>query len=146
MKFLKIWYLNFWHHFGTQFGPHGAFLGSLGPSWAPFGPATLGPLVAILRPPGPSGGHRGEIWVPFCLILDKIWTFLGSFWHHFLHIPDRISSHKDCCVFMFVFCAVAFSSDFHYSKQKISCKKHAIHAHTQCGEAECAERLNIVHI
>ena len=87
--------------------------GPLGPSWAPFGPswsllgaswsllvATLGPLVAILRPPGPSGGHRGGIWVPFCLILDQIWTILGPFWCHFLHIPDPISDHKDCCVFM----------------------------------------------
>ena len=128
----------------------------LGPSWALFGPswsllgaswsllvATLRPLVAILRPPGPSGGHRGRIWVPFCIILDQFWTISGPFWHHFLYIPDQISGHKGCCLFMFVFCAVAFSRDFHYSKQKISCKKHTrntcTNTHTQCGEAECAE-------
>ena len=111
--------------------------GPLGPSWALLGPpwsllgaswsllvATLGPLVAILRPLEPSEGHRGGIWVPFCIILDQFWTILDLFWHHCLHISDQISGHKDCCVFMFVFCAVAFSRDFHCSKQKISCKKH----------------------
>ena len=132
--------------------------GPLGPSWAPFGPswsllgaswsllvATLGSLVAILRPPGPSGGRRAGIWVPFCIILDQIWIILGHFWHHFQHIPDPISDHKDCCVCMCAcVCAVAFSRDFHYSKQRYHARNiHAIHAYTQSGEAECAERLNI---
>ena len=111
--------------------------GPLGPSWALFGPswslmgtswsllvATLGPLVAILRRNGPTGGHRGRIWVQFCLIWDQFWTILGPCWHHFLHIPDQISDHKDCCVFVFVLCAVAFRREFHCSKQKISCEKH----------------------
>ena len=132
-----------WGHLGGMLGPYeailealGAILGSpgaiLGTLWAILEPpggllvATLGPLVAILRPPGPSGGHRGGIWVPFCIILDQFWTISGPFWHHFLYIPDQISGHKGCCLFMFVFCAVAFSRDFHYSKQKISCKKHTL--------------------
>ena len=35
---------------------------------------------------------------------DEFWNSLGHFWHHFLHIPDPVSGHKHCYVFMFVFC------------------------------------------
>ena len=134
-----------WGHLGGMLGPYEAILEPLGAILGSPG-AILGTLWAILEPPGgllePPCGHfgtscshleaswaiwrspGGRIWVPFCIILDQIWTILDPFWHHFLYIPDQISSHKDCCVFMFVFCAVAFNPAFHYSKQKISCKKH----------------------
>ena len=133
-----------WGHLRGMLGPYEAILEVLGANLGSPG-AILGTLWAILEPHGgllePPCGHLGAscshleaswaIWRPpggdlgpILPHFGSIWTILAPFWHHFLRIPDQISGHKDCCVFMFVFCAVAFSRDFHYSKQKISCKKH----------------------